>query len=131
MREGDKRECEAVGLTPQRAVWRSYKASIFCVTSFIDGQLATVGGMGGDFLSDIGNPWLFTTPAVEKVPKAYIEGTRAMVGRMLTMKPRLENYVHADYRQACGFLRLVGFTLGDPEPYGPKGAMFRKFWLVR
>ena len=131
MREGDKRECEDVGFTPQKAVWRSYRHSLMARTYFVDGELAAIVGMGGNALSDTGAPWLFTTYAVERVPLGFVRHSRAYVEEMLSVKPFLENYVSANYPQAVKFVQAVGFTLGETVLIGDQRAMFYRFFMER
>lgn len=127
LRAGDRRECEDAGLAPRRAIYRSYRNSLYARTVFFDGDMAGMFGLGGGALSDTGSPWLFTTPAVERNPFAFLRCARAFVDEMLTIKPMLENFVSANYPEACRFLRALGFELSEPQPYGVKGAPFRKF----
>lgn len=129
MRARDRAECEAGGLTGRKAVWRSYRGSVIARAAFINGELAAIFGMGGGVLSDTGAPWLFTTQVVEQFPLMFVRVALAMVDEMLQIKNRLENYVSADYPQACRFLASIGFTLGEAEPFGPKGAPFCKFTM--
>lgn len=131
MRDGDRRECLAAGMSPKRAVWRSYRSSLLTFSALVDGELAAIFGMGGDMVTDVGEPWLFTTPLVEVSPKWFVRHARALVARMLESKPKLEGYVFADYRQACGLLERIGFTLDPPIPYGRNGTPFRRFSTMR
>lgn len=127
MRAGDRAECEAGGLTVRKAIWRSYRRSLIVRTAYINGDLAAIFGMGGDVMAETGAPWLFTTGVVERFPLLFVRAALAAVNEMLLVKTRLESYVSADYPQACRFLASIGFTLGDPEPFGPKAAPFRKY----
>ena len=132
MRPGDRAECESVGVSAKRALWRSYKGSLEAWAVEVEGEgLAAVFGLGGVILSDVGIPWLMTGPLVEKYPFAFLRVSKAIVAGFLEQKPRLENYVLADYRGACRLLEAIGFTLGDPEPHGVQRVMFRKFTMER
>jgi len=86
-------------------------------------------GMGGDILSDIGEPWLMTSVAVERAPVRFLREARTEVAGMLAVRRRLENYVAADYGRAIRLLEALGFTIEPPQPVGPKLAQFRKFWI--
>lgn len=97
----------------------------------IDGEVAAMWGLGGDILSDTGEPWLMTAPPVERAPVSFLRVARAELAAMLAIKPRLENYVAADYRKAVRLLEKLGFALEAPQPIGPKRALFRKFWIER
>ena len=127
MRTLDQMEATTVGLTVKRALWRSYKHAIVRKTAFVDGEIACMYGVGGSVLGGIGTPWLLTTPAIEKVPFAFVREGRKEVKRMKEMFPRLEGWVLASYYRACGFIALLGFELDDPTPIGKDGVPFRRY----
>lgn len=127
MREQDRAEALAIGMAPERALWRSYTLSMFAHTCFVDGKAAAVFGLVTNLLDDVGAPWLATTPEIERVKLSFVRYARAEVGLMLTVRPRLVNFVDARYDRAQRFLEAIGFTLDAPAPYGPNGEMFRRF----
>lgn len=129
MRDEDRKEIEATGLPVIHAVRDSFKCSTLRCTAFVGPDIAAMWGLGGAFLSDVGQPWLLTTPAAERVPFSYLREGRVQVQAMLTRRRYLENYVPASYARACRFLVLLGFTLEQPAPYGPKGVLFHRFWM--
>ena len=88
-------------------------------------------GLGGDMLSEVGVPWILTAPAVERVPIALVKESRQDIAEWLSFKRRLENWCAADYGAAVRFWTFQGFTFEDPEPLGPKGHLFRRFWMER
>lgn len=116
-----------MGMRPSKALWRAWSMSIFAHTCFVDGEPAAMFGLAGDILSDEGAPWLATTPAIERIKVSFIRYGRMEVDLMLRSRPRLVNYVDARYDRAQRYLEALGFTLHPPEPFGPKGEMFRKF----
>ena len=127
LRTGDRAEIDAAGITDARAVWRSFSASILCRTAFVDGEIAAMWGLGGTLMAERGSPWLLTTPAVEKVPFAMVREAKKHAHEMLTVRPYLANYVHARYTRAVRLLRLIGFTVSEPFPFGPRAEPFCKF----
>ncbi len=131
MRPEDAAEFEAVGIDVRTGLRKTFRAALVRNSVFVDGELAAMWGMGGDALSDIGAPWLLTTPAIERVPVSFVRVGRENVAAMLRIKPILVNYVDARYRRACRFVEALGFVLDPPEPYGSKGALFRKFEMRR
>ena len=128
-RPGERREAEAFGVPLSIAVRRSYRGSIVSWAFLINGELAAAAGLGGAFLHDVGIPWLITGPLVEAYPFAFRRVAMEMVDKMLELTPILENYVLDDYTQAKRFLCSIGFSIGQPKPFGPKGAIFRRFWM--
>lgn len=116
-----------MGLSPNRAIWDSWRNSLFCHTCFVDDEPAAIFGLAGALLDDVGHPWLCTTPAIERIKLTFLRCARIEVEMMLEARPHLVNYVDQRYDRAQRFLRALGFTLHDPEPYGPKGELFCKF----
>jgi hypothetical protein len=132
LRAEDLRECLAAGSRPFKALWRSWRGSpAYRKTAFVDGKIAAMWGCGGAWLSEEGLPWLLTSPAVETIPLKFLHECRSGVEEMLALYPVLRNYVHADYDRSIRFLRLVGFDVGAPEPYGPHKQLFRPVRLTR
>ena len=131
LRTGDRMELTCMGLTPARALWLSYRASLVRRVALIDGQPIAAWGCAGVALGGVGEPWLLTAPEVERSPVRMVRAARGEVDLMLEIYPTLRNYVAAEYRQACRFLEVLGFQLGEPFALGPKRALFRHFTAGR
>lgn len=129
LRSDDRHEIEAAGVDPRRAIRDSYRNAMMRHTAIVDDEVAAMWGLGGAFISDVGQPWLLTSAAIERVPVAMVRVGREQVAAMLTLRPRLENHVAASYARACRFLVALGFTLDKPEPFGPRGELFHRFWI--
>lgn len=129
LRPEDRQEIEAFGFPTNKALWRSYKSSILRKTALIDGKVAAIWGVGGTPLGNgEGCPWLMTSPLVEKVsPLRFARVYQEEVLKMLEIFPHLVNYVDSQYTKAIRLLDIIGFRIGEPEPVGPKGGLFRKF----
>ena len=131
MRDRDRAEVEAAGFTSHGMVWRSYRQSVMTWTAFVDGEIAVMAGCGGSIMGPVGQPWMLTTPAVEKTPIALIKEARVRVRSMLMAFPSLQGHVAASYEQACRLLRLIGFTLDAPAPFGRNQALFCRYTMSR
>lgn len=129
LREGDRLECEALGMTPRVTLRKSYYTSLFKRTTIINGKVGACFGFSGAVLGYTAAPWLLTSPEVEKVYLQLALAYRKQVKNMLKMYPKLENFCLADYTKSLAVLRLIGFTVDAPKPYGPKGVNFCKFTL--
>lgn len=130
MRSEDRREVVSFGISPEKALWRSYKASVVRRTGYIDGKIAAIWGVAGAFMGEIGQPWLLTSPEVKKIsPLKFARLYQKEVKEMLTIFPKLMNIVDASYESAVRLLDIVGFKLGEPEPIGKNGALYCKFNL--
>jgi hypothetical protein len=125
-------EILSVGKEPRAVVRASFKHSLLVPkAAFVGGEIAAMWGMGGDILSDAGEPWLLTAPPIERVKVAFLRVARTEVAAMLARRRRLENFVAADYRGAVRLLEGLGFAVDPPQPVGPKRALFRRFWIER
>jgi hypothetical protein len=130
LRPLDREEMAAQGKGPRAILRASVMGSLWCRTYLYDGEVAAMMGLGGVAMDDLGRPWLLTSPVIEAIAVwPVIFEARKAVALMLAMKRRLENYVLAKYEAACRFLRLLGFHLDPPAPFGPKGVPFRRFHL--
>lgn len=127
LRSGDAAEIEALGLDPRRAVRDGFRDGILRKSYFVDGELAAMSGLCGAMVSDDGEPYLLTTPVAERVPRAFVRHAHFAVEEMLSLRSRLSGEVAASYTKACRLLAVLGFSLSEPHPLGPKGALFRTY----
>ena len=131
LRAEDAAEIEAAGITARRALWRSYRGSIFSRAALIDGDVAAAWGCGGNVLAGVGLPWLLTAPAVERVKIAFLRIAKAELHIMRESFPELRGHVDARYHRAIRLLEALGFDLGPPLPFGLRGAPFREYVMIR
>jgi len=81
--------------------------------------------MAGVFYRDEAPLCVFgVADALSRSPRPFLRETRRWVSAWMEHYSALTNYVDADYEKAIRWLRWLGFTIGDPEPYGAPGAMF-------
>lgn len=134
LRDGDRAEVEATGLTPQRALWQSYRASHIRRAALVDGKVAAVWGCSGPLMAAVGHPWLMTTAAIEAIPVSFVREARSEVAAMLAVHPRLINFVAARYTRALRFLEALGFAIGgesDALRVGARAELFLPFHKAR
>jgi hypothetical protein len=127
LREGDRREIEALGLPPREGVARSLARSVWADAYLADGEVAALAGVAlQPLLGGAAMPWLLTGRPVDRHRKAFLRLTRERTRRMLAEHGTLAAEVHADYREAVRWLAWLGFTLAPPRPLGPLGALFHR-----
>lgn len=134
LRDGDRLEVTSLGLSPAKALRASFRNAAFRYTAIIDGEIGAMWGLGcsASMLNfNVGHPWLMTARPVESVPVSFVKVGQRELAKMLQLRRRLEGHVAADYRMACRFLEVLGFSLGEPEEFGPLKAKFRKFVMER
>ena len=129
MREKDRREQIALGVSPAEAVEQTWLRTLIARTALVDGKVAACWGVGGCSLGGVGTPWLLTTKACERVPFEMARRAKSEVRNWLRIFGRLENIVDASYEEACRFVGIIGFNLDAPEPIA--AGTFRKFWMER
>lgn len=128
MREKDKEEIQAVGISVDKSLWYNFKKGIMNRTALVDGKVAAMWGCGGSWLGAKAAPWLLTSPEIYKVnPLRVARIYQKEVYNMLKFFPTLENYALASYNQAIRLLMIAGFEIGEPEKI--RNGTFRKFTM--
>lgn len=131
LRDGDRREVEALGLSPRDGLAHSMARSVWADAYLADGEVAALVGLGlQPLIGGVAMPWLLTGRPVDRHRKAFLRLTRGRTSAMLADHGALVAYVHADYREAVRWLRWLGFTLASPQPLGPRGALFHQATLT-
>jgi hypothetical protein len=125
LRDGDRREIEALGFSPLDGLSRSLACSVWADAYLVGGAVAALVGLAlQPLLGGVAMPWLLTGRPVDRHRKAFLRLTRSRTRQMLAEHGTLVAEVHADYREAVRWLAWLGFTLAPPRPIGPHGALF-------
>jgi len=77
----------------------------------------------------VGSPWLLGTDEVARYPGALTRIAKRHIVIMRATYPVLLNYVDERNADSVGWLRLLGFTVDDPVPYGIEGRPFHRFTM--
>ena len=127
LRESDRAELAAVGFDDMLApIAGSVGVSTLCWTALVDDQVACVLGVS-PLEGDTGSPWMLGTPLLDQHARVLVRKTPEYIDRMLGAFPHLLNYVHAGNATSVRWLRRLGFTLAEPQPYGARGELFHQF----
>lgn len=129
LRPGDIAECEALGFTPKWTIRKAYNDSVMKKVTLLNGKVAAGWGITGVVLGQIGHPWLLTSIEVDKAPFHLACVYRKEVKKMLEFYPKLENWCDSRYSKSLKLLKLVGFHVEDPKPYGPNNMLFCRFTM--
>lgn len=129
MRAEDRAEIEGLGLDVRRTLLRLWLASAEPGCGLVDGDVAACFGDSAPLLSETGHLWLFTTPAIERVPLAYFREVRAGIAALLSRRLKLIADARADYTKTMRFFGLVGFKAGDEHEIG--GHLYRQLSIER
>jgi len=129
MREADRVEVMAAsGRTPFDALQLSVDRSSFVAVVEADGVPVTILGLVvHDILSGSGVPWLLSSEHALKHKRQFLELSPPVIQEMLTICPKLVNYVHSENRLSIRWLTWLGFTIEEPKPIGAHGEMFHRF----
>jgi hypothetical protein len=131
LRDQDRDEIAAFGMTPHKALWRSYRQAMMSRTALVDDEVAAMWGVSGCPFGKVGRIWLLTSPVSERVKSAFVREGKAEVSEMLAIYDELRGYVDARYHRAIRLLDVLGFGVGHEFPFGPFGAPFRQFTIRR
>jgi hypothetical protein len=133
LRVDDVAEAAAVAGEARLALHRAFSASLMPPkVGLLGAEVAALWGLCGHELPHVGVPWLLMTPAIEQLgPLAsyFVRVARRELAAMLMIRPRLENYVTADYAKLFPLLEQLGFRIDEPVRLGPQQSLFRRFWI--
>lgn len=126
MREDDRREVVALGETVETAVLLAVTLSAgdaWLVT--FDGEPAAIFGVVPcSLLMGHAVPWLLTTPVIDRFPKTFYKVSRTVLAQLRERYSLLGNMIDVRYKKSLRWARRLGFTVKDPKPQGPHGALF-------
>lgn len=133
MRSADAAEVMAShGHTPTQAIMEGWKLSQYSVVVMVNSEPCVIMGLvNWDLLSGSGVPWLLGTERALKYSREFFRLSPPVIDEMLTVCPRLFNYVHAENKISIKWLKWIGFTIDEPMPHGINGELFHRFHLER
>lgn len=100
-----------LGVSPKKALWKSFKTSLICRTAFINGEIAAIWGLGGEMMGDVGLPWLILAPAADDYPMRVAFAYRRELEKMQRMFPLLIDLVDETNEKAVRMLELMNFKI--------------------
>jgi hypothetical protein len=126
MRVMDVHKCECItGTNATKALFSSLRHSNKAFTAIKDGKPIAMFGVVGSALCEVGIPWLLCTDEALKTPITFARMSRKWMPILARGYKRLENYVDDENEKAKRWLEWMGFTLGEPEPYGAMQKLHR------
>ena len=125
MRSADCMEVLASGgFSPADALRASLAISIFARTVFFDDEAAAIFGIVETGSAAI--PWLLTTDTVDRYPLTFWRASKTVLAHLREVWPEMVQAVDARYAGALSWAKRLGFTVGEPEPFGVEGRPFRR-----
>lgn len=117
---------------PYDALMKGWELSHRSTVVAVNGEpCVMIGLVISDILSGLGVPWMLGTEDALKYKRNFLIQAPAVIDEMLSVCPRLVNYVHAQNTVSINWLKRIGFTVDHPEPHGVAGELFHKFHLER
>lgn len=118
--------------TPIEALMSGWeKSTLSTVVLVNDEPCVMLGLVIRDILSGNGVPWLLGTNNALKYKRQFFTQVPAVIDEMLSVCPKLYNYVHVNNTVSIKWLKWIGFIIDEPLPYGLDNEMFHKFYIER
>lgn len=129
MREADAQEVRAShDNDPLDALKYAVYGSEEAYTAFIDDEpVAIFGVAGGSVMTPFVSPWMLGTTKLEKHKKEILRESREVMRAWRSEYTRMENFVDARNKVSVRWLKWLGFSIQDAEPYGPFDMPFHRF----
>lgn len=131
LREADRLEIEALGLTPLRGIMLSVRTSLWARSLIWDRPVAIFGVCGTSHFAATLTPWCVTTNDVNKRPIEFMRASRHVMDEYMGTYKHLYNVVDDRHEQSKRWLQRLGFTLHQPIPFGKDDMLFRPFEMRR
>jgi hypothetical protein len=130
MRDDDRKEIEALGMSPLGSMEHSIKHSHFAKTVVVEGEIAIIfGAVFTSVLTGKAMPWFCTSKVVDKHLMWFARYTKRYLPLYFSRYECLENIVDARYNKSINWLKWLGFKVDPPIQVEPYGEMFCKFTL--
>lgn len=133
MREADVAEVWAGWRhTPTEAINRSIAVSRDPLAGLADGRVVCIFGVASPIiLSAVASPWLLGAKELPRHSRTFLRLNRLYTRHIRNEYAILENYVDARNALAIRWLRWLGFTIWEPQPFGPDQLPFHRFGAYR
>lgn len=131
MRDEDLVEVTASGSNPVSAMMSGYRSEFaLSVLSEGDIPLCMLGVNPLCKLTGAGVPWLLSSKYALQYKREFLEQSPPIIEEMLSVYPKLENYVHVKNRLSIRWLSWLGFYVDKSQPViMPSGETFYKFTM--
>lgn len=127
MREEDRWEIwHAARSTPVDALTRGFEQSKKCWTVVWQGKPIAIFGVCGD--GDVGVPWMLASDDLKNIKKEFLAECHKYVDEMQGDYKLLANLAWSKNTVHLRWLKWLGFTLMEPQPFGPDGELFIYFY---
>lgn len=125
----DRLEILALGHDPEWAIRNSVATSDECGAIRGNGRLACLLGVcQPTALGPEHRPWLLSTEEILIHRVHCLRISRLVFNRWKAKYPYMVNWVDTRHTRAVNWLRWLGMEMDPPEPHGPFGRPFHRFY---
>lgn len=126
----DRMECMAMmGMTPREAVLHSLKNSERSYSVLDDDKLVCIfGACRHSALSHSASIWMLATSRIKKYPMISARAILDSLSMVTFGYSKVDNHVDARNIKMVNLLKMAGFKVEDPAPFGVLGRPFHYFW---
>jgi len=120
------------GLSADNALPESIKNTLMGYTVLIDEKPEICFGINPPSL--MGNDaiiWMLSSERIHDIDIRVVRHSRGIMDYFLSYYNKLINFVHVDNKSSIRWLKAIGAKFSEPEVYGLKQELFRKFVVRR
>lgn len=130
VRKNDVIELAALGLDPLLALMISYEQSKICYTVKVDDCAVGMFGLNSQVEEGV-LIWMIATDDLTKIQRRFVRNSRAFISEALSNFKQVYNYVDARNQDTINWLKWLGASFEEAEPYGVNGESFHRFTFTR
>lgn len=131
VRQADRDEFMAAsGQSPEEVLADGLALSSHIWAGLLDGRVVCMFGVAPMPGADgVGVPWMVGSERLDRCASVFLRRCRrsGMIRQMLDAYPVLMNAVDCRNTRAIAWLKWLGFSFGNPIPYGAAGLPFHVF----
>jgi len=133
IRKADKQEIWASDrLLPKEALLRSMRITPSPLVGVANDKVFCMFGVGVPTpLSDIGYPWMLSSDALPKHARKFLREGKKWIEQINNEYEILINFVDSRNKKAIQWLKWLGFSIKEAQPYGPDQIPFHLFIMTR
>ena len=129
LRKADRDEILAVtNRDVEEVLLESLQHSVLAWTGRVNGELLCVFGVVSlGLMTGNGIPWLLGSGHIDKYARTFMRQTKPYMKKMRRVCPTMINYVDVRNIKSIAWLKRLGFSILDAEPWGVSGMPFYRF----
>lgn len=133
LREADQHEgWSASRMRPVEMCTYSIQSSQVAFSILLDGEPIGIFGVADySVVNRSGVIWFLGTDRIKEIGYLFVKYTRPFIKIFLSRWDRLMNQVHSENKESLRWLKLSGFKIDEPMPYGYDQELFHYIEIRR